>query len=49
MKDTITIRRNGRTWGVYFDDKLVEGGFFTLAGADRAAEDLQARTGKQIR
>jgi hypothetical protein len=29
----ITIKRTGRTWGIFKDGELIEGGFFTRDGA----------------
>lgn len=33
----ITVKREGRTWNIYVDGKLVEGGFFTRDAANIAA------------
>lgn len=33
----ITVKREGRTWNVYVDGKLEEGGFFTRDAAELAA------------
>jgi hypothetical protein len=40
----VVVKRTGRTWGVFVDDRLVEGGFFTRAAASECAENW--RTGK---
>lgn len=45
MDQKIEVRRGGvlgRTWGVYVDGKLVEGGFFNRAYAVEAASTLRA-------
>ncbi len=45
MKATsvITIKREGKggNWAIYLDGKLVEGGFFTYAGAVKVAEEYR--------
>lgn len=33
---------SGRTWGVYLDGRLAEGGFFSYAAAERAADEWRA-------
>lgn len=33
-----TIKRTGRTWSIYDQSGLVEGGFFSRAAADEALE-----------
>ena len=39
MKSKVTVERNGRTWGVYVNGRLIEGGFFTRQAAERRAVD----------
>jgi hypothetical protein len=36
----ITIKKQGRTFGVFVNGKLVEGGFFTKAAAEACAREL---------
>jgi hypothetical protein len=37
-----TVRRTGRTWSVFNDEDLVEGGFFSRAAAEDCANDHEA-------
>lgn len=39
---TITVKRTGKTYGVFVDGVLWEGGFFTKEAAVRCAEQLKA-------
>lgn len=36
--DTIEVRKTDRTWSVYVNGTLVEGGFFSLIAADACAD-----------
>ena len=38
----VEVKRTGKTWGVYLNSELFEGGFFTREAAERAAEELRA-------
>jgi hypothetical protein len=35
------VKRSGRTWGVYVNGQLVEGGFFSKGAAERCAARLR--------
>jgi hypothetical protein len=35
-----TVKRTGRTWGVFEGDKLIEGGYFRKDSAEEFAEAL---------
>jgi hypothetical protein len=37
----ITVRRTGRTWGVFVNGVLHEGGFFYRESAERCAAELR--------
>lgn len=38
---TITVKRTGRTWGVFRGSELIEGGFFSREAALRAADEYR--------
>lgn len=43
MADVI-VKRDGQTWGIYINGKLVEGGFFSKHAAEHAAREWEANT-----
>jgi len=38
---TIEIRRTGRTWGIFANGELIEGGFFKREAAVRASAEYK--------
>lgn len=42
MAITVTKQAGGRTWGVFVNGDLVEGGFFDKGVAKQIAQDLQS-------
>jgi len=37
-----TVKKQGRQWGVYLGNKLIEGGFFSRAAAEYCAETFNS-------